>query len=56
MRETAVSTTRFAAAVFAILLGGCGMSDERRGKFVSDPAQYELYTCDQLGAQEVKYA
>ena len=56
MRETAASTVKAAAAVLAILLGGCGMSDERLGRFVADPAQYELYTCEQLVVQEKKYA
>lgn len=48
--------TMSVAAALAILLGGCGMSDERLGRFVADPAQYELYSCEQLVIQEKKYA
>jgi hypothetical protein len=43
-------------AVLAGLLGGCGMSNEELGRFVADPAIYEVYTCDQLVAQDKKFA
>lgn len=52
MRVKKASTTKIVAAAFAALLGGCAISDERLGAFVSDRAQYELYTCDQLETQE----
>ena len=44
-----------AVAVLA-LLAGCGMSDERLGRLVSDPAPYEVYTCEQLVTQEKTFA
>jgi hypothetical protein len=44
------------AIALAILLGGCGLSDERLGTLVSDRAQYEIYTCDQLLAQDKNLA
>ena len=56
MREIAISTMRSVAISLAILLGGCAMSDQQLGRLVADPAQYELYTCDQLIAQDQKYA
>jgi hypothetical protein len=37
-----------------LLVGGCALSDARLGAMVSDTAEYEVLTCEQLGKKEAE--
>jgi hypothetical protein len=44
------------AAVLAIALAGCAMSDDRAARFLVAPGKYVLYRCDQIATEANKNA